>query len=91
MATKPKNTTTARTGTKSAGKPVTSATARAASTAAGAPSPEDLDIRDRLKSGPRRQAGPPLAGDTLDKSAVKALREEVVPEATDPKNRRSRR
>jgi len=75
---------------KSAGKPVTSKTVRA-ETAAGAPSAEELDLRDRLKSGPRRPAGPPLVGDTLEKAAMKALRDEVVPEATDPKNRRSRR
>ena len=90
MATNPRSNTTARTGTKNAGKPVTSGTMRA-ETAAGTPSPEDLDIRDRLKSGPRRQAGPPLGGDTLEKAAIKALRDEVVPEATDPKNRKSRR
>lgn len=90
MATKPRSNTTARTGTKSAGKPVTSETKRA-ETAAGTPSPEELDLRDRLKSGPRRPAGPPLGGDTLEKAAMKALRDEVVPEATDPKNRRSRR
>jgi hypothetical protein len=90
MATKPKSTTTERTGTKNAGKPVTSGTMRA-ETAAGTPSPEDLDIRDRLKSGPRRQAGPPLGGDTLEKAAIKALRDEVVPEPTDPKKRKSRR
>jgi hypothetical protein len=90
MAKKPRKATTARTGTKSAGKPVTGGKARA-ETAAGAPSPEDLDIRDRLKSGPRRPAGPPLVGDTFEKAAIKALRDEVVPEATDPKNRRSRK
>jgi hypothetical protein len=90
MATKPRNTTTARTNTKKAGKPVTGGTQRAA-TAAGAPSPEELDIRDRLKLGPRRPAGPPLVGDTLEKAAVKALKDEVVPETTDPKNRRSKR
>ena len=90
MATRAKKTTTARTGTKNAGKPVVSGTVRAASPA-GAPTAEELDIRDRLKSGPRRQAGPPLAGDTLERAAMKALRDEVVPEPTDPKNRRSRR
>ena len=90
MATKPRSTTTARTSTKNAGKPVTSGTGRA-KTVAGAPSAEELDIRDRLKSGPRRPAGPPLVGDTLEKAAVKALRDEVVPEPTDPKNRRSKR
>jgi hypothetical protein len=91
MATKPRSTTTARTGTKNAGKPVTSGTMQAEKTTAGTPSPEELDIRDRLKSGPRRQAGPPLGGDTLEKAAIKALRDEVVPEPTEPKNRKSRR
>jgi hypothetical protein len=90
MATKPKSANTARTGTKNAGKPVTGGRARA-DTTAGTPTAEELDLRDRLKSGPRRQAGPPLGGDTLEKAAVKALRDEVVPEPTDPKNRRSRR
>jgi hypothetical protein len=90
MATRKKSRTTARTSTKSAGKPVTSRLVRA-ETAAGAPTAKELDIRDRLKSAPRRQAGPPLVGDTLDRAAMKALRDEVVPKATDPKNRRSRR
>ena len=90
MATKSKKTTTASTGAKSAGKPVTSGKARA-ETAAGAPSPEDLDIRDRLKSGPRRPAGPPLIGDTFERAAIKAIRDEVVPRVTDPKNRKSRK
>jgi hypothetical protein len=90
MATKRKKTTTARTGAKRAGKPVTSGKARA-ETAAGTPTPEELDIRDRLKSGPRRPAGPPLGGDTLDRAATKALRDEVVPKATNPKKCRSRR
>ena len=82
-----RKSTAARTRTKSAGKPVESGAARAAS-ARGAPSAADLDIRDRLKAGPRRQAGPPLVGDTLNRAAVKALKEEVVPKSTDPKNRR---
>lgn len=91
MATRRKSRMTARTGTKNAGKPIpTSGTVRA-EIAAGAPSAEELDIRDRLKSAPRRPAGPPLSGDTLDRAAMKALRDEVVPKATDPKNRRSRR
>jgi hypothetical protein len=86
MATK---AMTARTSSKSAGKPAVSGSARAAASEAGAPSADELDIRDRLKSGPRRPAGPPLVGDTLDRAAMKALRDEVVPESTDPKNRRS--
>jgi hypothetical protein len=90
MAKKPSKATTARTGSKRAGKPVTSGNARA-KTAAGTPTPEELDIRDRLKLGPRRPAGPPLVGDTLEKVAIRALRDEVVPEATDPKKPKSRR
>lgn len=91
MATKTKKDTTARTGAKSAGKPVTTDGNARAATMAGTPSPEELDIRDRLKSGPRRPAGPPLSGDTLHRAAAKALRDEVVPKATDPKSRTSRR
>ena len=81
MATKPKRKSTARTKAKNAGKPVTTRTTRAA---AAKPSDEDLDLRDRLKSGPRRPAGPPLTGDTPTRTAMKALRDEVVPDPTDP-------
>ena len=91
MAKRLRKTTMARTGTKSAGKPVTTDAIVRAEAAAGAPSPEELDIRDRLKSGPRRPAGPPLGGDILDRAATKALRDEVVPKPTNPKNPRSRR
>lgn len=90
-----KTATTARTSAKRAGKPTVPrnalaraakvATSRKAAERAGRPSPEDLDRRNRLKSGPRRQAGPPLEGDTLDRAAVRALRDEVVPKPTDPK------
>jgi hypothetical protein len=90
MATKPRNTTTARTKKKTGGKPATTGGVRAKAAKRG-PSAEELDARDRLKSGPRRQAGPPLGGDTLDRAAMKALQAEVVPEVTDPKNRRSRK
>lgn len=89
---------TARSSAKRAGKPTVprNPSARAAKAAksaraaqqAGRPSPDDLDRRNRLKSGPRRQAGPPLDGDTLDRAAVRALRDEVVPKPTDPKGRR---
>jgi len=88
MAKRLRKTTMARTGTKSAGKPVTTDAIVRAEAAA---SPEELDIRDRLKSGPRRPAGPPLGGDILDRAATKALRDEVVPKPTNPKNPRSRR
>ena len=78
-----KTATSARTIAKSAGKPVTSRMERAAAATAG-PSDEELDLRNRLKSGPRRQAGPPLSGDMPERRAMKALREEVVPDPTDP-------
>src|SRR5438105_10007760 len=55
MAKKTRASTTARTTAKNAGKPVTSSRTRAAAAAAG-PSDEELDLRDRLKAGPRRQA-----------------------------------
>jgi hypothetical protein len=79
-----KTATSARTTAKSAGKPVTSRMERAAAAATAGPSDEELDLRNRLKSGPRRQAGPPLSGDMPERRAVKALREEVVPDPTDP-------
>ena len=84
MATKPKGSTTARTTAKNAGKPVSSRRTRTAAAVAAGPSDEDLDLRDRLKSGPRRQAGPPLSGDMPARTAMKALRDEVVPDPTDP-------
>lgn len=90
MATKPSNTNTARSVGKSAGTP-TEAAARRARTAAAPPSHEDLDLRNRLKSGPRRPAGPPLVGDHMTRSAMDALRNEVLPEPTDPRNRRGRK
>jgi hypothetical protein len=93
MATKKSSTTTVRTGSKSAGKPTEDSTARArsAATAAKTPSAADLDLRDRLKAGPRRPAGPPLVGDVMTRSAMEALRNEVVPEPTEPRNRKGRK
>jgi len=90
MATSKKSTSAARTVAKKAGKPVQPSTSRAAAkrSADASPTPADLDLRDRLKSGPRRPAGPPLAGDTPTRSAMDALRAEVLPEPTDPKRRR---
>jgi hypothetical protein len=77
---------TARTATKNAGRPKTTGGTRAAAAAAApGPSDEELDLRDRLKAGPRRQAGPPLSGDMPEDAAMRALAEEVVPEPTDPK------
>ncbi len=94
--TKKKASATARTTAKRAGKPKKSSARRAfaAAAAAAGPSAEQLDLRDRLKSGPRRQAGPPLSGDMPSPFAMRALREEVVPAATDPtstKRKRSKR
>ncbi len=92
MATKKSSTTSARTGPKSAGKPTADSTARArsATTAANMPSAADLDLRDRLKAGPLRPAGPPLVGDIMTRAAMDALRNEVVPVPTEPRNRRAR-
>ncbi len=87
MATRRSSTSTARTATKNAGKPATGGAARSRKVASP-PSHEDLDLRDRLKSGPRRPAGPPLAGDIMSRAAMDALRNEVVPEPTDPRSRR---
>ena len=93
MATKKGTTQSARTGTQSAGKPTgtSAARARTASTAGKTPSAAELDLRDRLKAGPRRPAGPPLVGDVMTRAAMDALRNEVVPEPTEPKNRKGRK
>jgi hypothetical protein len=93
MATKKSSTSSARTGSKTAGKPtsVSAARERGAGTSAGTPSAADLDLRDRLKAGPRRPAGPPLSGDFMGRAAMDALRNEVVPEPTEPKNRKGRK
>lgn len=90
--------TTAKTSAKRAGKPTVprdmpARAAKAAKSAraaqqAGRPTPAELDVRDRMKSGPRRQAGPPLGGDLPDRAAARALRDEVVPKPTDPKKGR---
>ena len=90
MATRKKATTTSRTATKSAGKPVQVGTPKAAAKRAAArmPSLADLDLRDRLKAGPRRPAGPPLTGDTPTQAAMEALRKEMLPPPTDPKKPR---
>ncbi|MBI5719260.1 MAG: hypothetical protein HZC37_16455 [Burkholderiales bacterium] len=82
----------AATAGKNAGKPATGGgTARAARKTPSRPSAEELDLRDRLKSGPRRPAGPPLVGDIMSRSAMDALRNEVVPEPTDPRGRKGRK
>ncbi len=88
MATKKSATTSANSSPKSAGKPTAESNTRTRS-ADNTPSKEDLDLRDRLKAGPRRPAGPPLVGDIMTKSAMDALRNEVVPAATEPKKLRA--
>lgn len=91
MVTKKSSTATnsARTSPKTAGKPVQESVSRGRR-AASEPTAEELDLRDRLKAQPRRPAGPPLVGDVLTRAAMDALRNEVVPEPTDPKNRKAR-
>lgn len=54
------------------------------------PSPQDLDLRNRLKSGLRRPGGPPLVGDVSTAAAMDALRNELLSSPTDPRNRRGR-
>jgi hypothetical protein len=81
--------TSARTSPKTAGMPVQESVARGRR-AVSEPSAEELDLRDRLKAQPRRPAGPPLVGDVLTRSAMDALRNEVIPEPTDPTNRKKR-
>jgi hypothetical protein len=81
-----------RTNLKKAGPPTATGVSRSrAAGAAQTPSPEELDLRDRLKSGPRRQAGPPLAEDALPRGALEAARDAVLPPATNPKLRRARK
>ena len=93
MATKKSKATSAPSAPKKAGRPTESSAARtrAATISANMPSEADLDLRDRLKAGPRRPAGPPLVGDIMTRAAMDALRNEVVPEPTEPKNRRTRK
>lgn len=91
MAAKRSTTKSARTSGKSAGKPAVVSSERARRTAARTPTSEELDVRDRLKSGPRRPAGPPLVGDVSTRSAIEALRTEVVPEPTNPRKRGGRK
>ena len=84
MATKQSGTAQAvRTSPKTAGKPTEESAVRSRR-AVVQPTAEELDLRDRLKSAPRREAGPPLVGDVTTRSATEALRNEVVPEPTDP-------
>lgn len=91
MASKKTATKSATSSSKNAGKPTSEGTTRSRSTAGATPSKAELDLRDRLKAGPRRPAGPQLVGDTMTKSAMDALRNEVVPTPTEPKKPRARK
>ena len=85
MATEPRRTRS-RTRESDAGQPARTGQARAERALApdAGPSQEELDLRDQLKSGPRKQAGPPLTGDTPTEERIRALRNEEMPEETDP-------
>ena len=48
------------------------------------PRDEELDQRDRAKTGPRRPAGPPLAGDHPEPLPVAPMAPETTQEPTDP-------
>jgi hypothetical protein len=79
----------ARTRASEAGRPVDPAAAplAAAAAAAAAPPPPtdvELDLRDKMKSGPRRQAGPTLEGDHPEAAPLAALAFDVMPAPTDP-------
>jgi len=68
------------------GAPRTAETTPALAAAAEAtePSAEELDLLDQMKTGPRRQAGPPLEGDEPEAMPLAALNDDSMPEATDP-------
>lgn len=93
MVTKKAAATSARTSPGNAGKATEDSVARSrsAATVDKAPSKDDLDLRDMLKSGPRRPAGPVLVGDTMSKSAMDALRNQVLPTATEPSSPKARK
>jgi hypothetical protein len=71
-----------------AGEPQTPAGARqaAAADAVGQrrPTDEELDLRDQMKTGPRRLAGPPLEGDHPEAAPLAALDAVSLSEPTDP-------
>jgi hypothetical protein len=83
MAAKKQGPRNARTRANDAGKPVTDDRTRAAAPAAE-PSDEDLDRRDRMKTGPRRQAGPRLGGDTPEPAPLRQLEDNEITDPTDP-------
>ncbi len=75
----------ARARAASAGKPTSNEAAPHA--AVRPPTEAELDRRDQMKSGPRRQAGPPLKGDTAEPAPLAALAAAEMPEPTDPEGR----
>jgi hypothetical protein len=83
MAAKKQGATNARTRANDAGKPVTDDRSRAAATAAE-PTDEELDRRNQMKTGPRRQAGPPLGGDTPEPAPLRRLEDNEITDPTDP-------
>lgn len=84
MATNPPAPRTERTRTATAGMPASGDRTRGA---AAGPSDDELDQRNRMKSGPRRPAGPPLAGDTPEPVPTRSLPERDLPPPTDPEPR----
>ena len=65
-----------------AGKPTEGTGAVAANVAP--PTDEELDMRDRMKTGPRRQAGPPLDGDNPEPMPAAQVAANSLPGPTDP-------
>ncbi len=76
-------TKSVRTRSGEAGKPVSADVSR--ESGAAPPTEAELDQRDRMKSGPRRPAGPPLAGDTPEPEVTRSLPADALPPPTDPK------
>jgi hypothetical protein len=72
----------ARTRAGAAGQPQTGANMPAAATPP--PTAEELDRREQMKTGPRRQAGPPLEGDTAEPMPMEALPDAALPAETTP-------
>lgn len=79
---KPQGTRTERTRPSEAGKPTDAS--NATRDARAGPTDEELDLRDRMKTGPRRPAGPPLPGDTPEPAPTRALPDDALPPPTDP-------
>ena len=75
---------TERTRSSEAGKPATVAS-NVSRSAGSVPTDAELDARDRMKSGPRRPAGPPLLGDTPEPVPTRALPDSALTPPTDPK------